>query len=553
MKKLIYITLGIGLLAGGLVLGRSGYRHWRQKHLVKEAAGFMAKSDTTNAMLCLQRALQLNPGDLPACRMFAELAERAGSRNGIWWRRRVVELEPLAMQNRMDLAKTALVLGDLGQAKEVLASIDAAGKKTAEYHKVMGSLAWAQNSYSDAEMHYAEAVRLEPTNAASQLNLAISRLVVDNGTKANAARASLNALRSNPVVRLEALRQLAQDALRNHSSSKALAYTDELQQEPTCRFADRLFYLDALQMLLDERFSACLASLQRSAATNSAMAYEMAGWLVQHGQAKPAVVWTESIAPEIRTNLPLPMIMADGYAAIGDWQALDSMLEKQDWKDMDYLRHLLRARALRAQNQTLAASVEWRSALTAASKRVESLNDVVNRTIAWHWGAELDEALWSIVENFPIEKGAFLALYDRLAAAGNTAALHNLLAKIAGFVPLPIELKNNFAVVSLLVYPRGQHGHDLAREVYEDAPQNPFVVSTYAYSLYVQGKGKDALKLFEGLKKEDLDEPSIAAYYGIILAGTGNHDLARHYLERGLQARLLPEERNLLSVAGEGL
>jgi len=79
------------------------------------------------------------------------------------------------------------------------------------------------------------------------------------------------------------------------------------------------------------------------------------------------------------------------------------------------------------QNNTLAASVEWRSALTAASKRIESLNDVVTRTAAWNWGAEVDETLWAIVENFPIEeKGPSLALYDRLAASGNTAALHNL-------------------------------------------------------------------------------------------------------------------------------
>jgi len=39
------------------------------------------------------------------------------------------------------------------------------------------------------------------------------------------------------------------------------------------------------------------------------------------------------------------------------------------------------------------------------------------------------------------------------------------------------------------------------------------------YSLYLEGNAKEALKLLEGLKKEELEEPSIAAYYGIILAG----------------------------------
>src|SRR5262249_10276966 len=158
----------------------------------------------------------------------------------------------------------------------------------------------------------------------------------------------------------------------------------------------------------------------------------------------------------------------------------------------------------------------------AASKRIDSLNDLVRRTAAWKWEAELNETLWAIVDNFPIEKGAFLMLYDRLAEEGNTAALHNLLSRVSSYVDLPIEFKNNFAVVSLLVYPRGQHGHEVAREIYEKNPQNPFVVSTFAYSLYLQQKGTEALKVLHGLKPTDLEEPSIAAYYGLILAGTGD-------------------------------
>src|SRR5262245_9202232 len=229
------------------------------------------------------------------------------------------------------------------------------------------------------------------------------------------------------------------------------------------------------------------------------------------------------------------------------------MVKGQNWKDMEYLRHLLSSVSLRSQGRTLEASVEWRSALTAASPRIETLNELVRWTAAWNWGSELDETLWAIVEKFPIEKGAFLALYDRLVQAGNTAALHNLLARVSSFVNLPIELKNNFAVASLLEYPKGERGHDLARETYEKSPSNPYVVSTYAYSLFLQQKRAEALRLLDGLKREDLEEPSIAAYYGIILASTGETAKARHYLEQGLKGRLLPEERALITKAQRGL
>src|SRR5262249_32600414 len=155
----------------------------------------------------------------------------------------------------------------------------------------------------------------------------------------------------------------------------------------------------------------------------------------------------------------------------------DEMLQAQDWREIDYLRRLLRSSALRMQGNILSANVEWRAALKLASKKIDYLNELVRRTVAWNWGAELDETLWAIVENFPVEKGAFLALYDRLIEEGNTAALHSLLAKVSSYVALTPEIKNNFALLSLLLYPQAQHGHELAREAYNNAPQDPFVVS----------------------------------------------------------------------------
>src|SRR5262245_29645504 len=101
MKKWVLITLGMGVVAGGALLAPAAYRHWRQRHLIHQAREFLAKSDTANARLCLRRAVQCNPSDIEACRMFAGMAEQAGSPNAIWWRHRVVELEPKALQNRI--------------------------------------------------------------------------------------------------------------------------------------------------------------------------------------------------------------------------------------------------------------------------------------------------------------------------------------------------------------------------------------------------------------------------------------------------------------------
>jgi tetratricopeptide (TPR) repeat protein len=554
MRKSFWILFGMVIAGAVAVLaGPSLYRHWRQEHLIHLANGFLGKSDQANAVLCLRRAIQSNPYDVRACRMYAVLAERAASPNAIWWRRRVVELEPKVLQNRIDWAKAALVLGDLRAAEEALGSIGEPGNRTADYHKAAGALAWARNDYTEAESHYAQALKMEPTNATIRLNLAIAGLVTDFGAKAGSARATLEALRTNPPVRLEALRQLTQDALRNNLPRRAVVFAQEIQADALCRFSDRILYLDTLSRSLPSDLDERVSAVEAIAATNSSQAYDVVRWRMRHGETKKGLAWAESLPLAVRTNLPLPTMMADAYASLGDWLGLEAITKGQNWREMEYLRHALKGLSLRSQGRTLEAAVEWRGGLAAASGRIEALNELVRRTAAWNWGPELNETLWAIVENFPIEKGAFLMLYDRLVEEGNTPALHNLLSRVSSYVELPVELRNNFAVVSLLVYPRGQHGHDVARETYEKSPHNPFVVSTYAYSLYLQKNGPEALRLLNGLKHEDLEDPSIAAYYGIILAGVGETAKARHYLERGLQAKLLPEEKALVTKAELGM
>ena len=55
------------------------------------------------------------------------------------------------------------------------------------------------------------------------------------------------------------------------------------------------------------------------------------------------------------------------------------------------------------------------------------------------------------------------------------------------------------------------------------------------------------------LRKDQLNEPPLAAYYGIFLATSGEKSKAREYLELGRQTQLLPEERTLLDRAERAL
>ena len=51
------------------------------------------------------------------------------------------------------------------------------------------------------------------------------------------------------------------------------------------------------------------------------------------------------------------------------------------------------------------------------------------------------------------------------------------------------------------------------------------------------------------LREDQYRDPSLAAYYGIMLAAAGERGKAREYLQIGKTATLLPEEKILIDHA----
>jgi predicted Zn-dependent protease len=89
--------------------------------------------------------------------------------------------------------------------------------------------------------------------------------------------------------------------------------------------------------------------------------------------------------------------------------------------------------------------------------------------------------------------------------------------------------------------------------VYEKAPTNPSYASTYAFSLYLQKKYPEALKVMQQLTQKDLENPSTAGYYGLILKANANMAEAKTFLNLSSNGSLLPEEQALFDQAKAGL
>ena len=557
MKKAILLAgvlLGIlGLLAGWF-LGRPAYRRHKEARFMGEARTFMVKRDYRNANLAARQILRLNPTNREACRLMAELGERFRSPQELDWRRRLAELEP-TVENRLLLATTAMRLQGkpFPLAAQTLEEMRPAAKEVAAFHAASAELALRLNRPAEAAAEFAEAGRLEPTNALHRLNLAVLQCRSTNGAIASEGRANLERYSSHSQLGIVALRWLVADHVASNNLDAAERFSSQVMREPHCTWDDRLQHLAILKQAERAEFAAQLEAAERNASTNATAVYGLSAWLISHGMAAEDSRWLSNCPAQIRAEQPVPLAIVDCLNAMKDWDGLETFLQGQKWKDQEFLRLAQLSRAAEQRKQGLVANARWRLAVRAAEDRIGPLNSLLAMASAWGREKAKEDLLWFIGERCPREHWAFGELARLYQARGNTLGLHKVYAALANLDSRNLHWKNNLAATSMLLRLNLPAAHELARETYAQNPDDGIIASTYAYSLHLQGRTKEGLGAFQKLKPETLDEPLVAFYYGLLLSAAGETNEAVKYLALGSKSELLPEERSLMAEASKAL
>ncbi len=550
-KSIIIIASCIVTLLLGYT-GYRGYQVWKQNHWLVMAKSFAAKADTRNELLCLQQALHLNPRNWEACRLMANLADALHSPGALIWRQRIVDLDPGSLEDRLALAQTAIALKEFAVASNALATVDDSGKNTANYQNVAGVLATSGGQLAAAQTHFTEAIRLDPANPILQMNLAVLRLhgtdTLDQASaRIDLKRISLNS--TNPAIRSQAQRELVIDSVRHNDLNTALAQVKELVRPTNAAFSDRLLQLGLLEQTKSPEYKSALAACQREAATNPAKLSDMTLWLMQRASATKALTWLQSLPVTTQTNQPAALLAAQCQVQLHDWPNLKTALQKQNWGDLEFMRHTFLARALRELNLSDASASEWVVAQKFASDSKGSLLSLLRLASAWQWNSEAEQILWTVVKRYPEEKWAPPVLLQSLMAGGRTRPLMQLFDILSSRSPDDLEMKNDLAFTALLLGAQELHPYELAQVVYAKSPKNPSYASTYAFSLYLKKQYAQALKIMQQLTPVQLANPSIAGYYGLILKATGDNAKAAIYLRLTAKGQFLPEERKLFEQA----
>jgi thioredoxin-like negative regulator of GroEL len=200
--------------------------------------------------------------------------------------------------------------------------------------------------------------------------------------------------------------------------------------------------------------------------------------------------------------------------------------------------------------ETLVADGEWHAAVAKAGEKFGALTALLDLTGRWQMDSERENLLWQIVQKFPRERWAQQELERLYFAAGDTRKLNEIYSRLHSFSPEDTGLKNNLAATSLLLKTNLTQAYRLAKEAYDQKPDDAFVASTYAFSLHLQGRTREGAAVMEMLKSELLEQPSVSLYYGVLLSAMGDTNRAGYFLMNAKnKGQLLPQEKHLLVEA----
>jgi Flp pilus assembly protein TadD len=554
IKLIIGGIVGLFLLIALAVVGVRFFHQWQERHLVRVSAAHLSGGDLKAAMLPARRALQMNPDNLEAARLIAQIADRGGDKAALDWWRKIVALPKHTTEDVMGLIRSALRLNELATAEKAFSSLDDAARQTADYHATCGRLAEIKKNVTEAESHWAQASAMAPDNLSYQFQLALIRLGSDDFAKRQASLEILERLRTDPKQRAGATRALIIDGVAHRADVKRMqALAAELQDYTEATLGDRLLYVEILRQLHEPTFQEYLRKLERETVSNPVDLASLLSWMSGNETASAGIEFAKTLPAESQEKWPVPPAIAALYSSVKDWSGLEQLTRNTNWESHDFLRRAFLARALRAQNKTLLSEQEWVAAQKEASTQPQSLLMLARTVALWGWENETADLLWILAKNDDTKIEALQTLYQHYAEKGDTSGLYRTLIRLVETMPNDWVLQNKLAQVSLLLGADVERARKIAAELSNKDPSNASFVSTYAFSLYTKGDIKGALQAMDKLTPDQLHDASLAAYYGVVLAAAGQRKKAGEYLRRASEAKLLPEEKALVAKSESGL
>jgi hypothetical protein len=541
--------VGIVLCVICVTYGSKFYTGWRETQLLKRASLLLQQHDYDGATRDAQHALQLHPDSLSAFYILAEATEHQNRIDTVAWRAQIARLTPDELDSQLNLASAALRFGELDTARKALERVSPPDRQKAEYHVVAGWLARAQGDEAGLLEHFSAAVKQAPSNDVYQFNLAVLQIKSPENEKADQARQVLSRLSKVPEFRAGALRALLADAVDHNNLAAADDLAQDLQMSQQVTFGDYLLCLNFYRKLDEKKFAALLERVKPVAARNRGDLAALMDWMNSNGMSADVLKWTEKLAPDLTTNPPPSISVAEAFTEVKNWSRLKRWTRGGSWGDSDYLRLAYQAYAARQSRQS-GADAEfnslWRSAEKAANE--EPLRELNLARLATKWNLTVEaEQLWLRVTKNPANRREAYDSLARIYRANNDLPnLYRTMQRSHEASPGDPETGANYARLALLLDQNAAEGHRVAKESYDRASASVNCAVTYAFSLYGLGRTGEGLEIIGKLRPEQLRDPHASVYVAVLLLDENQLEAAREYVQNARHGPIFVEEKKLL-------
>ena len=546
------LFLGFGFGWTVLTYGPQAYHSWRESTLLKNAAAMMAKEDFDGATRAAREVLQIHRDSVPAFQILAEASEKQNRPETVTWRAQIARLEPQNLDSQLNLASAALRFGRLDTAREALEIVPPSQRDKAAYHVVAGWLARAQGNDADVEMHFAAAVAQEPKNDLYQFNLAVLQIRSSANEKRDEARKTLERLKGMPAYRAGSVRALLGDAIQMNDLQRADSLAQDLQMSQQVTFSDYLLCLEFYRKLDEKKFTALLEKVKPVAARDPHDLALLMDWMNKNGLGSEVLKWMDKLPPELTTNPPAAIAIADAFAEAKNWSRLRRWTRGSAWGDSEYLRLAYQAYGSKQSRQASAEaefSALWHSAERAAGEQTDRAVNLARLASTWNLSSEAEQLWLRVSKDAPMRREALDALFRIYRANNDLPNLYKIAQRLHENSPNETGIAATCARLALLVDQNPAEGHRLAKETYDHAPDDVNVAMTYAYSLYMLGRTAEGISIMNKLPPKALHEPHAAVYAAVLLLDENQAPAAQEYVVATQAGPIFPEEKKLLEEA----
>ncbi len=366
------------------------------------------------------------------------------------------------------------------------------------------------------------------------------------------ARETLQRLTKVAEFRAGSLRALLSDAVEANDLAAADGFAQELQMSQQVTFADYLLCLEFYQKLDRKKFDKLLEKVKPVAARNANDLGLLMNWMNQHQLSSEVLKWNEKLKSE-ETNHPPPAVaIAEALATAKNWSRLKRWTRNNDWGDVEYLRLAYQGYAAR-QSRASSADAEfdslWHSAERATDDNAERQADLARLAMKWNLTSEAERLWLQVSKNPPTRREALDTLVEIYRQNNDLQNLYRTMQRLHESSPNEADATANYARLGMLIEHNASEAHRLAKEAYDQAPEDVNCAVTYAFSLYGQGRTSEGIQILQKLPNDKLHDSHAAAYVALLLLDENQVDAAKEYIAAAEHGPLFPEEKTLLEEA----